>query len=229
MSVGSVHVYVLKPDGSVQGTLHVAKACEEKGAALEKLLRDAVAATKPKPGPPLVAPRKLMKRPENADDSLVLHITARGLEHKTWEGIPGENLAIFTPTEVRELLPPDTQPGQSWKVPDPLAYRIFKSIRPQTEDAYEEKEDRNRVESAALTGRVIAKENGRTRMKFEGTLRMKRSMYPGKPDDRRVDARLTGFAELNGRQITEFNLVTDPATYAGGAFEAAVTVLSPGE
>src|SRR6266567_2060476 len=49
-SVGTVHVYVLRPDGHLFGTLHVAEAA--RGENLLALLEQAVGELKPASGPP---------------------------------------------------------------------------------------------------------------------------------------------------------------------------------
>src|SRR2546426_11729117 len=61
-SVGTVHVYLLRPDGHLFGTLHVAKAARAEN--LIALLEQAVAELKPTPGTPVVPPAPQSQLPE---------------------------------------------------------------------------------------------------------------------------------------------------------------------
>src|SRR5215212_2557991 len=55
LSVGTVHVYVLDPDGHAVDSAHVAEGA--KTDVLIALLERNVARFRPRPGPPLAAPR----------------------------------------------------------------------------------------------------------------------------------------------------------------------------
>src|SRR5213593_3292448 len=55
LSTGTVHVYIVAPDGRPTGSLHVAEAA--KTDRLLELLESSVARLKPAPGEPLAAPR----------------------------------------------------------------------------------------------------------------------------------------------------------------------------
>src|SRR5579872_2151756 len=74
-SVGMVHVYVLRPDGSFLASLHVAQATHDDN--LEKLLEKTVEDMKLAPGKPLVAPACQCVSPKASKEALVLHLTAR--------------------------------------------------------------------------------------------------------------------------------------------------------
>src|SRR5258708_35174411 len=76
-SVGTVHVYVLRPDGRLFGTLHVAEAA--RGQNLLALLEKAVGDVQPASGPPLVPPAPQSRRPACEEDSLTLQLVARSL------------------------------------------------------------------------------------------------------------------------------------------------------
>src|SRR5260370_34322050 len=67
-SVGTVHVYVLRPDGHLFGTLHVAEAA--RGENLLALLGKAVGDLLPASGPPLVPPSPHSRRPACEKESL---------------------------------------------------------------------------------------------------------------------------------------------------------------
>src|SRR5947209_1065346 len=77
-SVGTVHVYVLRPDGHLFDTLHVAEAA--RAEKLLVLLNRAVAELKPASGQPLVPPTSQSCQPDCDKDSVVLHLVARSLD-----------------------------------------------------------------------------------------------------------------------------------------------------
>src|SRR5437762_2635565 len=71
-SVGTVHVYVLRPDGHLFGTLHVADAA--RPGSLLKLLEKAVVELKPASGQPLVPPAPQSRPPQCDNDAVTLHL-----------------------------------------------------------------------------------------------------------------------------------------------------------
>ena len=76
MSVGSVHVYLLDPDGSLRDTLHVAAAAEKD--KLQQALNKMVDRYKVAPGKPVVAPAPLSGSFQKAPPGgALIHITAR--------------------------------------------------------------------------------------------------------------------------------------------------------
>src|SRR5436190_18175555 len=77
-SVGTVHVYVLRPDGHLFGTLHVAEAA--RPGSLLKWLEKAVTELKPASGQPLVPPAPQSRPPSCAKDSVTLLLVARSLD-----------------------------------------------------------------------------------------------------------------------------------------------------
>src|SRR5918997_1674740 len=75
LSTGTVHAYVLAPDGTPVDSLHVAEAA--RGENLMKMLRRAVDRHKTPAGETLAKPKAQSSPPRPADGSLVLHLTAR--------------------------------------------------------------------------------------------------------------------------------------------------------
>src|SRR5688572_9971826 len=74
LSAGSVHVYIVAPDGKPLGSLHVAEA-----AQLEKLIALLERTSSGTPhGKALVPPRPQSYPAATEDGSLVLHLIARG-------------------------------------------------------------------------------------------------------------------------------------------------------
>ena len=77
LSTGTVHAYVLTPDGHPFDSLHVAQAA--KVEELRAMLERAVAKLKTPEGAPLVRPAPQSVAPRAEADALVLHLTARTL------------------------------------------------------------------------------------------------------------------------------------------------------
>src|SRR5687767_7639497 len=77
LSAGSVHAYVLSPDGHPVDSLHVAEAAKiDKFTAM---LRRAVERSQVPAGEPVVAPRAQSTSAATAAGEIVLHVTARNL------------------------------------------------------------------------------------------------------------------------------------------------------
>src|SRR5262245_27695667 len=79
LSVGSVHPYVLSPEGKPFDSLHVAEAKPERVIAM---LERAIQSFKVSKGEPVTAPASqatAAKAPKANPDSLLLHLTARYL------------------------------------------------------------------------------------------------------------------------------------------------------
>src|SRR5213593_4803195 len=76
LSVGTVHVYVLKPDGHPIASLHVVQASNT--SKLVELLQSTVAQLNTHEGPTLVQPAAQSRPPEASPDSLVMHLVSRG-------------------------------------------------------------------------------------------------------------------------------------------------------
>src|SRR5215471_3204235 len=94
LSVGTVHAYVLTPDGHTHDSLHVASAARTD--QLLALLRRAVEQFKPKEGKPIVAPAPQSAPPKAPADALVLHLVSRGDDRGFWGEFPGENWIVLS-------------------------------------------------------------------------------------------------------------------------------------
>ena len=73
LSTGTVHVYILTPDGHPLDSLHVAKASEPE--QLTALLDGAMQKLKTVPCAPVVKPAVQSKPPKHDANALVLHLT----------------------------------------------------------------------------------------------------------------------------------------------------------
>lgn len=218
-SAGTVHVYLLAPNGKTLAGMHVAEAAQTP--KLLALLDKWTTQLKVKPGKPLVKPVPQSAAPRSAPGSLTLHLTARPLSGGgSWEGI-SENWIVYRPDEIRGWLPTGTlRVGDAWK-PDPaLAARTFLHIYPVTENNDVTK---NRIEAQSLTGTVISVANGGVRARLDGRLRMEHWFYH-QADGKVVEADLLGYIEWEREtsQIRRLRLATENAAYGGGTFGVAI-------
>lgn len=219
MSTGTVHVYIIDPEGRPMATLHVAEAAKTK--TLLALLDRVIAELKVAAGEPLVAPRPQSSPPQHEPGSLVLHLAARGLDGRgSWDGT-AENWIVYTPAEVERLLPAvPLEPGLTWNPDARLVERLLRYVYPVTENNDPAK---NEIEQQKLTARVLSVEEAVCRVRLDGRLRMRHDFYH-KPDGKVVEASLVGLLEFDPRtrRIERLQVVTREATYAGGTFGVAV-------
>jgi hypothetical protein len=218
-SAGSVHVYLLAPDGKTIAGMHVAEAAQTP--KLLGLLDNWITRLQVKPGKPLVAPVPQSVAPKSEPGTLTLHLTARPLTGGgSWGGV-SENWIPYGPEEIKGWLPTGVvRPGQTWK-PDPaLVARTFRHVYPVTENNDVQK---NTLEEQAMTATALSVNNGVVRARLDGRLRMSHSFYQ-KEDGKRVEAALVGYIEFEtaGRHVRTLRLATEAATYGGGTFGVAI-------
>jgi hypothetical protein len=229
LSTGTVHVYVLTPDGHPVDSLHVATA--SKVEELTAMLERAVAKLKAPAGGPLVKPAPQSRPAGAAADALVLHVTARYLHRKGnelvplgaearrgesrnagWHANPGEDWVVLPRPEWAKLLPAGkAEPGRSWAPDAEVVAELLTHFYPPTEN---NNVARNRIEEQSLRAKVLSVEGGVARARLDGRLKMKHRFYH-RDDDNRVEAALLGYLEYEPRTgaIRGFQLVTDGATY----------------
>lgn len=219
MSAGTVHVYVLDPEGTPIASMHVAQA--KKTDKLIEQLDRVVADLGVKPGKPLVAPKPQSVPPPHKEGSLVLHLVARPLGGGGSWGGTAENWVVYTPEEIKRLLPANlSRPGRTWTPDAELAARLLRHVYPVTENNDVTK---NEIMEQSLTAEVVSIEDGVCRARLDGRLRMKHDFYH-KPDGKEVSAGLLGYIDFDAEEgkIRRFRLVTDEARYGGGTFGVAV-------
>jgi hypothetical protein len=220
LSTGTVHVYILTPDGHPLDSLHVAKASQPQ--ELMSLLERAIQKLKPSPGAPLVKPAVQSKPPRHDANALVLHLTARVLKPGCgWDQFPAENWVVLSRAEWTRFLPPGhIAPGKSWDIDKETAAKLLMYFYPATEN---NSVSTNRIDQQELKGRIISTSNGLLRVRLSGKLKMKHTFYY-KEDPNVVDTGLIGFLDVDPRKnaIRSFRLVTDEATYWNGIFGVAV-------
>ena len=218
-SAGTVHVYLLAPDGKTIAGMHVAEAAQTP--KLVTLLDKWISRLQVKPGKPLVPPIPQSTAPKCETGALLLHLTARPLSGGgSWNGV-SENWITYGPDEVKGWLPTATvRPGQTWNPDSDLVTRTLLHVYPVTEN-----NDvlTNKVQEQRMTATVLSVSNGVALARLDGRLRMKHSFYH-KEDGNVVDANLVGYIEFDTerRHIRKLRLATDTAAYGGGTFAVAI-------
>lgn len=235
-STGTVHVYVLDASGQVIDTRHVAKACEKGEVA--RLLESVVARFKIPTGQPVVKPRPQSRPGQASAESLVLHLTARG-RGCSWDELPAESWIVLEPSQWAQLLPPrGIAAGKTWDVERSVAERILTHFYPQTEN---NDATPRRIEQVTLTARPLEAAtlptpgglaSGARRIRLDGSVRLRHTFYPGRADDRVVEASVVGHVDFEplangGGKIQTLRLVTTRATYGPGTLDVAVREAQP--
>jgi hypothetical protein len=242
LSVGSVHVYILTPDGHPLDSLHTAEAAHPM--RLIGLLERSVQRLHPAGGAPVVRP-SAPPAPRAARDTLQLHLTARYLERQGaelaltgqevasgyWSALPSEDWFSLSRAQMQRLLPAaPVRSGQTWTIPPEVATTLLTHFYPPTENW---DLATHRIQEQVLTGRVVDVEGNRVRTRLEGRLRMTHPFYH-RADPNFVEATVVGTMEFDRakRAIHSLRLVTDEAAYRRpGAsdllFGVAVATASP--
>jgi hypothetical protein len=235
MSAGTVHVYVLDPDGRPVGSQHVAVA--SKVEELTALLERTVERLKVPAGKVLVPPAPQSAAPKAAADALVLHLVVRNVErrggedvpHKTvlgktrsgsWGAYPAEDWIVLDKADWSRLLPKGVvATGSVWEPDRDLAARVLRHFYPSSENNNVSK---NRIDRLELKATVVSVKGPRARARLEGTLRMKHPFYH-RDDDNFVEARLLGFLDFEaGGRVVDWQLITTDATYGRMRFGVAL-------
>jgi hypothetical protein len=220
LSTGTVHVYILTPDGHPLDSLHVSKASQPQ--ELTPLLERTIQKLKTSPGPAAVKPAMQSKPPKHDASDLVLHLTARVLKPGcAWDQFPAENWIVLSRSEWAKFLPPGhVATGKSWDIDPEAAAKLLVYFYPATEN---NSVSTNRIDRQELKGRILSTANGLLRIRLSGKLKMKHTFYY-KDDSNVVEAGLIGILEMDPRKntIRSFRLVTDEATYWNGTFGVAV-------
>ena len=221
LSVGTVHVYLLDPQGRLVDSMHVAEAA--RPARLLEKLEQTVDRLKVAAGPPVVPPKPQAARPACEKEGLALHLVARSLDGKgAWSEFPVENWIVLTPPEAKRLLPPGKKAkvGDRWPLDPEVSERILTWFYPATENNDPSK---NQFTEKELLGEVVSVSNKKVEVRLHGKIKMAHWFYH-KADDKSVEASIVGFMDLDParQQISTFRLVTEKATYGGGQFAVAV-------
>ncbi len=221
LGYGTVHVYLLSPDGHVVSSIGVVRALQNDN--LKKFLQTAVADAKLKPGAPVIKPHAQSHPPKAPQDSLVLHITAKGFNEGDWRQYPAENWVVLTPDESRKLLPPaNAKPGTTWEVDKAVAHKILTTFYPQTEDT--DTSDRNQFGEYWIKGKVLSVNGSIVQSRLDSMLQMGRSFYPGRKEVQPINAEIVGYlnSSPDGKRVDSVELTTVKATFGAEEFGVAL-------
>jgi hypothetical protein len=227
LPAGTVHVYLLKPDGHVIASMHVADAT--KPDRLLTLLARIVRTLHARPGEPLVHAVAHSVPPAHARDALVLHVTARYVERQgqeerrihpvlgtarssQWASLPSEDWVVLDRNAWHKLLPGRAvRVDASWDLDKEVSAKLLIHFYPPTENTDLRT---NRLEQQDLRATVVSIRNGVIRARLEGHLRMQHP-FCLKPTQEVVDARLVGIFEFEPGKasVPTLRLVTDAANF----------------
>lgn len=231
LSAGSVHAYVVTPDGKPIDSLHVAQAAA--GTNLLDMLNRAVKRLDVPAGEPVVKPKSQAACPDAEDQrngGLVLHLVSRaegtGPGGGSWHGFPGENWVVLSREEAAKFLPP-AGGAAAWEIDRAAASKVLTHFYPQTEN---NDVSTNRIDRVSLKATLLPNDGEATRRaRIDGTLRMKHTFYPKREDNRFVDARIVGYLEFDpaAGRVKTLALTTDGATYGDTKFDVAVRSAEP--
>jgi hypothetical protein len=220
-SVGSVHVYIVAPNGDLVDSMHVAEAA--KASKLIDLLEKAAADLKVKEGAPIAQPRPQSERPACDESCLTLHLTARSLDGRgAWTEIPGENWIVLSPEDQGQFAGSRRQVrvGDKWEIRPETSQKILTHFYPATENNDASK---NKFLGQKLTVTVTSVTGNTARGRVDGNFRMEHSFYH-KPDGKVAEGPVLGFVDFapTTSRVTGLYLLSDKATYGGGTFAVAV-------
>lgn len=223
LSVGSVHAYVLDPDGHLMYSLHTVEAA--KADVLYAMLQRTSGSLKISDGAPVIKP-SAPAPPKPKPGELLLSLTTRYLERKgeeyalvqnaggNWSALPSHEWIVL-PAEKAGRLFPSRGPaaGSSWEPDHEVVSELLRHFFPPTENW---ELSTNRIDKQTLTATVERSIGGRIHARLTGSLTMKHPFYH-KDDNKFVEATLAGYLEWNpaGHTLTALKLVTDRAEYRG--------------
>jgi hypothetical protein len=205
-SVGSVHVYILNPEGKLIDSMHVAEAAKPK--VLTAMLQKTVDELKLRPSPPVAKVQPQSAPPVCGEGSLLLHLVSRSVDGRgAWTDFPVENWIVLTADEQKALMA--EQPDAA------VLKKILTHFYPATENNDVSK---NRFEDLSATTKRVG-----SRAQLNGSFKMAHSFYH-KEDGKAVEADFIGFADYDAAagRIARLQLTTRDARYNGGKFAVAV-------
>ncbi len=223
LSVGTVHAFILAPDGSVRDSMHTVQVA--KPDQLLAMLDRNARALNVSAGQPIIAP-KPPAIPSCAPGEVQLHLTSRYLERRAgslvpvvsdsgdWSSLASEDWITLTTGDLNLMIPKSgLAVGKTWQVDPAASARLFLHFYPPTENWDIEK---NRIRESELTGRAESVERGIAKVLFSGRLKMDHWFYH-KPDGRFVEADVAGYADVDvkTRRLIRFRLITESADYKG--------------
>jgi hypothetical protein len=222
LSAGSERIYLLQPDGRVVDSLHI---CHVTTASLVESLKKLARGS----GPTLVPPVGQSAPPPGLK---ALHLTSRYLDkdgqplkydsRASYHAFPAEDWFALSPAEESALVPDSAaQPGASWFVDMAVAAGLLSRLYPLTGNYGSS--DRNRIEEAGLSARVIAGRRTTAWIRLDGRVRLGHTFFPDK-DERPIQAMVSGYLEYDRKEkkVRVLRLVTDQAVYGKEKFGVAI-------
>ena len=195
-------------------------------------------------GERLLEPAPQSVPPRGGPGSLALHLTARylgrgpipsgdGLAFDRWMAmvgnrirtvvlLPAEDWIVLEADEWTKMTPPaNAGTGATWEVDRAVATKLLEHFYPPTTN---NEPDKNLIERQDLKATLLSPKDGITRVRLEGSLKMKRPFLHFQNDDSRVEASFVGYLDYDAakKEVRSFRMVTDKATYARGDFGVAV-------
>ncbi|HEV2473064.1 MAG TPA: hypothetical protein VGS41_10385, partial [Chthonomonadales bacterium] len=236
LSVGTVHAYVLDPNGHTIDSMHVALACKPSNL-IPMLDRDvarlhtvggpappesAYAPARPHAGTLKIVARYLEKQGE------VFKLADQSANSSGWSALPSVETIELPRANIRSLLPPaGARPGACWDVGHSLASLLLIHFYPPTEDW---DLSANRISLETLRATYLGSRSGTVELRLSGRFTMKHPFYH-KDDDRYIQATVLGYAQIHRRtcKLQRFDMVTVNADYLGSGadlpFGAAVSLV----
>lgn len=220
MSGGTVHVYILSPDGPLFKSSHVGEALRTPNTV--RLLEEAIAKFQVKPGSPLAIPTAQCPPPSFTDRQMNLHIVTRSREGEGgWPGVTEDWLQLEE-TEWRKLYPAHTPTsGQSWEIDAELAKKLLIQIYPPSannDPAHQQ------IEHLSLQAEWAEQDKDRLMARVVGRIRMRHDFHAKDQHWDMVDATLVGYMVLphNGHAPPQLYLMSERAKYGNAKFSAAL-------
>jgi hypothetical protein len=225
-SVGTVHVYLLAPDGRAIDSAHVASVTSTP--KLQAMLDRCIAKLGTRGGEPLVKPKALSVAPAAPDGGLVLHLVSRGQDTGpqggSWREFPAENWVVLSARDAAGFLPAsDPSIGSAFGVDAQSADRLLQYFYPQSEDPTDS--PLTKIDRQSLKSTVVKTDHGIATARLEGEVQLERNFYPGKVSPEHMHATVLGFVtwDVQARRIRSFQLVTDEATRDKEYYAVAVS------
>jgi hypothetical protein len=224
LSVGTVHVYLLRPNGRLLDTMHTAPAANPQN--LIPMLERCVQTLGTSAGTALVTPKPLSPPPAGPE-TLRLRVVSRWLDRQdgklvlagqdendaNWSALPSAEWILWGADQWKPLLPPESlRVGQAWTLTGKEVRSLLAHFYPPTE-SWEPRPER--IQTFTLRATLLSREGNRCRARLEGQLRLKHPFYHTKDDANYVTAPFVGYLEFaaDRSRIFSLSLVTEEATY----------------
>ena len=215
LSTGTVHVYILSPEGEVVDSRHVQDA--ERTPVLLKLLRRNADRFRLTAGRTLIQPSPQSEAPPGDDDDLVLRLVTRAARGQNpWSGMTDDWIRIRK-RDWTQLRSPSTDAGHAWALPVEMAESLFTHVYPPSPN-YDVATHSFRI--CQFSARFWKIEDGQHWVALEGRVSMEHDFFHGKKD--RIDAVLTGYARYdpNDEQTPPvLRMSSFSARYGDGRFD----------